>query len=76
MSQILDKLAVFTQWVHEDLTAGVSKKGPGAKGMTSEQELRAGLIKQMNDWSYEFLEIQCIDSEMTRAFMKLGFDGS
>jgi len=73
MSQILDKHAVFTQWVHDDLTAGVSKKGSGAKGMTSEQVLRAGLIKQMNDWSYEFLEIQCVDSEMTRAFIKLGF---
>jgi hypothetical protein len=76
MSQILDKHAVFTQWVHDDLTAGVSKKGSGAKGMTSEQVLRAGLIKQMNDWSYEFLEIQCVDSEMTRAFIKLGFGES
>jgi IS5 family transposase len=76
MSQILDEHPVFTQWVHEDLTAGICKKGSGAKGMTSEQVLRAGLIKQMNDWSYEFLEIQCIDSEMTRAFIKLGFDES
>ena len=30
----------------------------------------------MNDWTYRFLELQCVDSEMTRAFLRLDFDES
>ena len=73
MAEILEKHPEFIDWVHSDIMAGKSQKGNGARGMTSEQIFRAAIIKQMNDWTYGFLEVQCVDSEMTRAFIKLGF---
>ena len=75
IADVLDKHDEFVNWVHEDLTSG-TQRSTGAKGMTSDQVLRAAILKQMNDWTYRFLELQCVDSEMTRAFLRLDFDES
>jgi IS5 family transposase len=75
ISEILDTHQCFVDMVHKDLTIG-KKASSGAYGMTSEQVLRAAILKQMNNWTYHFLEIQCVDSEMSRAFIKLDFDES
>ena len=75
IADVLGKHDEFVNWVHEDLTSG-TQRSTGAKGMTSDQVLRAAILKQMNDWTYRFLELQCVDSEMTRAFLRLDFDES
>ena len=75
IADVLDKHDEFVNWVHEDLTSG-TQRSTGAKGMTSDQVLRAAILKQMNDWAPRFLELQCVDSEMTRAFLRLDFDES
>ena len=75
-SRILDQHPDFNRWVYDDLGGGNSKVDTGVRGMTAEQVLRAAIIKQQNGWSYNFLELQCVDSEMTRAFLRLDFDES
>jgi len=73
---ILEGHSEFLTWVHDDLTQDLKERKKGAKGMTAEQVLRAAILKQSNCWTYRELEIQCVDSLMTRAFMKLDFDES
>ena len=73
ISTMLDDHPEFTHWVAGDLGAGIKGIGTGAHGMTAEQVLRAGIIKQQNCWSYEFLELQCVDSSMTRSFVRLDY---
>jgi transposase, IS5 family len=71
ISTILDDLPEMRHWVHEDLNEGKSLNSAGAHGMTSDQVLRAAILKQQNGWSYQFLELQCLDSQMTKAFLNL-----
>jgi len=73
---ILDAHPEFLDWVHGDLTVGVKYPDRGAKGMTAELVLRAAILKQANCWTYKELEVQCVDSLMTRGFLKLDFDES
>lgn len=42
--------------------------------MTAEQVLRAAILKQANCWTYRELEVQLVDSVMTRSFLQLDFD--
>ena len=72
-SRILDQHPEFNQWVLDDLGGSKCKVDTGVRGMTAEQVLRAAIIKQQNHWSYDFLEIQCVDSEMTLALLRLDF---
>lgn len=60
-------------WVKDDLDADFDIQDSGSNGMTIEQILRAAILKQANGWSYEVLAINCADSEMTRAFVKLNY---
>lgn len=76
IERILERHPEFLDWVYADLTAGLKSKTSGAKGMTAEQVLRAAILKQSNCWTYRELEIQIIDSQMTKAFLKLDFDES
>ena len=69
--KILDRNLQSIQLVYDDLLAGKENGTSGANGMTAEQVLRAGLIKQQNCWSYQELAINCADSGMTRAFVRL-----
>jgi len=71
---ILDSHPEFLDWVHDDLTEGLKNPRRGAKGMTAEQVLRAAILKQANCWTYRELEVQCVDSLMTRCFLKLDFE--
>ena len=74
VSEVLEDDPEPLNWVQADLLGGRNPKGIGAQGMTAEQVLRAAIIKQMNDWTYRELAIQCADSEMTRAFIALDYD--
>ena len=71
---ILDSHPEFLDWVHDDLTQRLKNPRRGAKGITAEQVLRAAILKQANCWTYRELEVQCVDSLMTRCFLKLDFE--
>ena len=75
IDRILDMLPELILWVAVDLR-GDSKSRVGAHGMTAEQVLRAAILMRQNQWTYEELELQCVDSEMTRAFVRLEFEES
>jgi transposase, IS5 family len=74
ISKILDDNPNITKLVHEDLASKIKRKDLGSQGMSSEQVLRAAILKQQNKWSYEFLELQCVDSEMTKSFIRLDYE--
>ena len=76
ISLLLEKYPVFFDWILSDLHLGERKRDTGAKGMSAEQVLRAAILKQQNQWSYEFLELQLVDSKMSRSFVRLDFDES
>ena len=69
ISEILDRHPEFVDWVHADLSKG--KENTGDIGMSSDQVLRAAIIKQVRGLSYEQLAFNVVDSGSTRAFMKL-----
>jgi transposase, IS5 family len=68
---LLDNPAI-TERVLQDLQAGVIPD-EGRKGMTAEGVLRAALLKQMNDWSYDELCFHLADSTTYRWFAGLGW---
>ena len=76
ISKILDLHPEFIALVAADLRKGPQEERRGAHGMTSEQIMRAALLKQQNSWSYETLEYQCEDSIDTRAFLRLDYEES
>lgn len=66
---ILDLHPEISDWVHSDLSAG--KDSRGAKGMSAEEVIRAGILKQIQDLTYQELEFQIADSQATRAFIRV-----
>ena len=72
ISNILDRHPEFIEWVHVDLTSG--KTPTGNTGMSSEQVLRAAIIKNIRKLSYEGLAFNIIDSTSSKAFMLLDID--
>jgi IS5 family transposase len=77
MSAVLDGLREAARLVHGDLVGrGRHRIDPntGRDGMTAEQVLRAFVVKQMNDFSYEELAFHLADSNTYRAFCRLGMD--
>lgn len=72
IGSILDKNPAIYDMVHEDLTRGVKEKKAGAKGMSSEQVLKAAIIKQMEGYSYEDLAFHLLDSRTYRSFCQIG----
>lgn len=69
ISEILDRHPEFAEWVHADLSKG--KEMTGDVGMSSEQVLRAAVIKQIRGLSYEGLAFNIADSSSTMAFLML-----
>jgi IS5 family transposase len=55
--------------VEKDLTRGVSKS-KGRPGMSSEQVLRALIVKQLYDWDYRLLRERVLDSTLLRRFCR------
>jgi IS5 family transposase len=72
ISQILDANPIIYDWVLQDLTRGVTNAESGAEGMSAEQVLRAAIIKQMEDYSYEDLAFHLLDSVCYRSFCRIG----
>jgi IS5 family transposase len=73
ISFILDRNDTILDLVYQDLSMGQVRTKGGATGMTTEQVLRAALVKQMNDFTYRDLAFHIADSESIRIFMRMGF---
>jgi len=73
ISAILEQHEEILDLVHEDLINGKMVSFKGAKGMSSEMILRAAILKQQRQWTYEELEFHLADSQSGRAFVKLPF---
>ncbi len=74
MADILDRHPEFLVLAHADLTS--SKKDTGSGGMSSEQVLRAAIIKNIRELSYEQLAFNIIDSNTTRSFLMMDMNES
>lgn len=72
ISTILDAVPGALAWVHEDLVGGPRGVQTGREGMSSEQVLRALIVKQLNGFSYEQLAFHLADSLTYRRFCRLG----
>ena len=69
ISKILDENSKLNERVWQDLSEADSTKG--APGMSGEQVLRCGVIKQMHQFSYDRLAFHLADSVSLRAFCRL-----
>jgi len=72
ISRILDCKPSIIDLAYQDLCKGGNGKFLGAKGMTAEQVVRAGIVKQMNEFSYEELAFHVVDSSCYRWFCRIG----
>ena len=78
MSAILEEMPEAAALVHADLIRRSEGKQAdptkGRKGMTGEQVLRAMIVKQMNNYSYEELAFHLSDSNTYRSFCRIGLE--
>ena len=72
ISAILQRHPIIDQLALQDLTADVVYTNCGAQGMSAEQVVRAAIIKQMNQFSYDQLAFHLADSRCYRTFCKIG----
>lgn len=73
ISKILDDNPTITKMVWQDLTCNLKGNPSGANGMTAEHVIRAAIIKQMEEFSYEDLAFHLLDSVSYRSFCRIGF---
>jgi len=71
MSKILDEIPDAIGLVQADLLSGGIDATRGREGMTPDQVLRATIVKQMNDFSYDELAFHLGDSSAYRAFCRI-----
>ncbi|GAF92794.1 unnamed protein product, partial [marine sediment metagenome] len=62
ISQIVDENPIIYEMVWQDLPLNLKNPGAGANGMTAEQVIRAAIIKQTEEFSYEDLTFHLLDS--------------
>ena len=70
ISELLDEIPESLDWVHEDLV-GNRQSTTGRQGMSAEQVLRAAVLKQSQNLTYEELEFHLSDSAAFQAFARL-----
>ena len=73
INKILDDNPTITKMAWQDLTCNLTGSVSGANGMTAEQVIRAAIIKQMEEFSYEDLAFHLLDSVSYRSFCRIGF---
>ena len=71
MSEALDQCSGVLARVEEELLCG-RDASLGRRGLTADQVIRALVIKQMNDFSYEELAFHLADSTCYRRFCRIG----
>lgn len=73
ISEVLDGLPEILEFVRADLLDEGQDPARGRPGMTAEQVLRALVIKQMHQFSYDELAFHLADSIAYRVFCRFGF---
>lgn len=71
ISQILDQHPRVLYWVAADLR-GEDVQATGRQGLSAETVLRAAIVKQHHQFSYEELAIHLVDSMTFSAFCRMG----
>lgn len=77
ISGVLDELPEAVELVHGDLVRRQEKNvdpNQGRIGMSAEQVLRAAIVKQTIQCSYDRLAFHLADSNTYRSFCRIGFD--
>jgi len=72
ISLILDRHPMFAVLVLQDLVPKGVDPARGAPGLTADQVLRAAIVKQMNQYTYEELAFHLQDSATYRRFCRVG----
>jgi len=73
ISRILDENPTISELAYQDLCRGKKRKRrSGANGMTADQVVRAAILKQMFNFTYQELAFHIIDSISLRRFMFIG----
>lgn len=72
ISEILDRNSIIYEMALQDLRFKGSDATTGAEGMSAEQVVRAAIIKQMEEFSYEELSFHLVDSICYRKFCQIG----
>ena len=71
-AELVAKLGPVSRMLGATLRNTANPTRLGRAGMTGEQVLRAGLLKQMHRWSYDDLAFHLSDSTTFRAFCRIG----
>ena len=71
VNRILDAIATIYDLAMQDLSPR-AKRRAGANGMSAEQVVRAAIIKQMFEFSYQDLAFHLLDSVTLRRFCLIG----
>lgn len=72
ISCILDANSTIYDLAMQDLSQNRNQTKKGAKGMTAEQVVRAGIVKQIFQFSYKDLAFHLIDSVSLKRFCFIG----
>ena len=73
ISRILDNNPTISDLAMQDLSKGMKRaRRSGANGMTADQVVRAAIVKQMFNFTYEELAFHIVDSKSLRRFMRIG----
>jgi len=72
MSRILDATPTICDLAMQDLSPRAARCRAGACGMTAEQVVRAAIIKQTFEFSYQDLAFHLVDSVSLRRFCRIG----
>jgi IS5 family transposase len=73
ISRILDANPTICDLAMQDICkVNKGERKSGANGMTAEQAVRAAVVKQMFNFSYQELAFHIVDSKSIRRFMRIG----
>ena len=76
IDKILGKTSTIYDLALQDLTREVQNRETGANGMSAESRyigIKAAILKQSQEFSYEDLAFHLVDSGCYRKFMRIGF---
>ena len=76
IDKILGKTSTIYDLALQDLTREVQNRETGANGMSAESRyigIKAAILKQSQEFSYEDLAFHLVDSGCYRRFMRIGF---
>lgn len=72
ISQLLDQHPIICELALQDLLTEIKCPGAGAEGMSADQVVRATIVKQKENYSYDKLAFHIVDSDCLRKFCRIG----